>query len=92
MTFDYNGACLNNGKAPKKEISAGAIFLIMYVWKPSSFLKENIIFSCFSLFSSALAYFIIGASYNGLVKHRSGINLLPQTQFWIGLPLYAIVS
>ena len=39
-----------------------------------------------------LAYFIIGAIYNGLVKHRSGINLLPNAQFWISLPLYMIVS
>lgn len=46
----------------------------------------------FSLFSCALAYFVIGAIYNGLVKHRSGINLIPHAQFWIGFPLHAIVS
>jgi hypothetical protein len=35
---------------------------------------------------------LVGVGYNGLVKHKSGINLLPQAQFWIGLPLHAIVS
>jgi hypothetical protein len=42
------------------------------------------------LFVSALVYFLIGAAYNGLVKHRSGINLIPNAKFWIGLPLHAI--
>jgi len=42
------------------------------------------------LFSLILAYFIVGVSYNAFVKQRSGINLLPQAQFWIGLPLNAI--
>jgi len=42
------------------------------------------------LFSVALAYFVVGITYNAFVKHRSGIQLLPQAKFWIGLPLNAI--
>ena len=46
----------------------------------------------FSLFSVILVYFIVGVAYNGLVNHKSGVHLLPQAQFWIGLPVNAIVS
>lgn len=42
------------------------------------------------LFVTTLVYFIFGALYNGCIKHRSGIHLIPQAQFWIGLPLYMI--
>lgn len=45
-----------------------------------------------SLFSVLLAYFVVGMTYNGLVKRQSGINLLPHAQFWISLPVHAIVS
>ncbi len=79
MTFDYPGACLH-GKEPEKGISGGAVFLIMYA---------N---STRSLFSVALVYFIVGISYNAFFRQRSGLTLLPQAQFWVGLPLYFIVS
>jgi len=42
------------------------------------------------LFSVAFVYFVVGIGYNAFVKHRSGIHLLPQAHFWIGLPLSAI--
>jgi hypothetical protein len=58
------------------------------MWEKLRVLKTNV----FSLFSFTLVYFLVGAIYNGLVKHRSGINLIPQAEFWIGLPLHAIVS
>jgi hypothetical protein len=87
MIFSYAGACKNGQDPTKNGISPAALFLIMYVWNTSRILKLF-----FSLFSSALVYFIVGAIYNGLVKHRSGINLIPNAKFWIGLPLYAIVS
>ncbi|CAF0998067.1 unnamed protein product [Adineta steineri] len=42
------------------------------------------------LFSVAVAYFLIGMAYNGFVKHKSGVNLIPQASFWIGLPIHII--
>lgn len=46
----------------------------------------------FSLFSVALVYFGAGMLYNKFVNHQSGIQILPHAQFWIGFPLYTIVS
>ncbi|CAF0955997.1 unnamed protein product [Adineta ricciae] len=42
------------------------------------------------LFSVLIAYFLVGVAYNGLYKHKSGIHLIPQAEFWISLPLLAI--
>ncbi len=64
------------------------LFFWSCMWEKLRVLKTNV----FSLFSFTLVYFLVGAIYNGLVKHRSGINLIPQAEFWIGLPLHAIVS
>ena len=46
----------------------------------------------FSLFVVVCVYLIGGVLYNAFVKHQTGINLLPQAQFWIKLPLHAIVN
>ncbi|CAF3409555.1 unnamed protein product [Rotaria socialis] len=42
------------------------------------------------LFCVALVYFGGGMIYNGLIQHQSGIKVIPNAQFWIGLPLYFI--
>ncbi|CAF0941553.1 unnamed protein product [Adineta ricciae] len=42
------------------------------------------------LFSVLIAYFLVGVAYNGLYKHKSGVHLIPQAEFWISLPLLAI--
>ncbi|CAF1331606.1 unnamed protein product [Rotaria sordida] len=57
--------------------------------EPSEGLSGGAVFLII-LFSVALVYIAVGMIYNGLIKNQSGINLLPNTQFWIGLPLNAI--
>ncbi|UJR09546.1 hypothetical protein I4U23_013783 [Adineta vaga] len=44
------------------------------------------------VFCTLVTYFIVGIGYNGLVKHQSGINLIPNAEFWVGLPLHAITG
>ena len=86
MDMEYAGACNSNVAPEDKGIHIGAVVLIMYVRRACHLFEDR-----FSLFSVALVYFIGGAIFNRLVKHRSGINLVPHAQFWIGLPLLAIV-
>ncbi|CAF1195935.1 unnamed protein product [Rotaria sp. Silwood1] len=57
--------------------------------EPSNGLSGGAVFLII-LFSVTFVYMVGGLLYNGFVQHKSGLNLLPHAQFWIGLPLYAI--
>ena len=88
MTFDFPGACTHEDK-PKKGLSGGSVFLLMYVGNFQTCVKNYTLI--FRLFSVLTAYFLVGVAYNGLYRHKTGVHLIPQAEFWISLPLLAIV-
>lgn len=57
--------------------------------KPDEGLTGGAIFLII-LFTVIGFYLVVGMLYNGLYKKQTGIRLLPNATFWIGLPLFAI--